>query len=318
LALPENLKLAQRATLNAMDLLEGLNEPQRRAVTHKDGPLLIFAGAGSGKTRTLTHRIAWLINEEHVPPARILAVTFTNKASREMRERLENLIGPSAKRMWLGTFHALCAKMLRIHGERIDLNPRFAIFDSDDQLRLMKSVVKDSGLDTERFPPAARLGACRMPKTISKRPKWRSKRRPKPHEKVYAQLYKTYQERLRAASALDFDDLLMEAVRLLKQSPETLEHWRQRFLHVLIDEFQDVNEAQFQWAQMLASEHRNICVVGDDDQCLAAGTLVTTPNGDKKIEDVVAGDLVLSGVGDSQARFCEVLVAKSNSLVGLF
>jgi DNA helicase-2/ATP-dependent DNA helicase PcrA len=271
-----------RRKLQPNGLLSGLNEPQRLAVTHKDGPLLIFAGAGSGKTRTLTHRIAYLINEGNVPTGRILAVTFTNKAAREMRERLEGLIGPQAKRMWLGTFHALCAKMLRIHGERIGLNPRFAIFDVDDQVRLMKTILKELNIDSERFPASRVMGRISDAKNQLKSPEVVASEATKPHEKVYASLYGHYQQRLRLASALDFDDLLSEAVRLLKESPESLDHWSDRFQHVLIDEFQDVNEAQFQWAQLLASKHRNICVVGDDDQCLAAGTLVTTPDGDNE------------------------------------
>jgi DNA helicase-2/ATP-dependent DNA helicase PcrA len=253
-----------------MDLLSGLNEPQRLAVTHDKGPLLIFAGAGSGKTRTLTHRIAYLIGEHNVPTGRILAVTFTNKAAREMRERLEHLIGPKAKTMWLGTFHALCARMLRIHGERIGLNPRFAIFDTDDQVRLMKDILKELNIDTERFPASRVMGRISDAKNQLKKPETVAAEATKPHEKVYASLYKRYQERLRMASALDFDDLLSESVRLLQESPESLEHWSDRFEHVLIDEFQDVNEAQFQWAQLLASKHRNICVVGDDDQSIYA------------------------------------------------
>ncbi len=252
-----------------MDLLEGLNEPQRAAVAHQDGPLLIFAGAGSGKTRTLTHRIAYLI-QSGTSPHRILAVTFTNKAAKEMRERLENLVGPVAKRMWLGTFHAMCAQMLRIHGERIGLNPRFTILDSDDQLRVMKECVKDANLDTDRFKPSVALGKVSDAKNLLLTPPMVAARAGKPHEKVYANLYARYQERLRATGSMDFDDLLMEAVRLLQESPETLEHWSERFKHVLIDEFQDVNEAQFQWARMLASKHRNICVVGDDDQSIYA------------------------------------------------
>ncbi|PQV63076.1 intein C-terminal splicing region/intein N-terminal splicing region [Abditibacterium utsteinense] len=299
-----------------MDLLSGLNEPQRRAVVHETGPLLIFAGAGSGKTRTLTHRIAYLIEEYKVPTGRILAVTFTNKAAREMRERLEALIGPRAKTMWLGTFHALCAKMLRIHGERIGLNPRFAIFDADDQTRLVKDILKELNIDSERFPAARVKGRISDAKNLLKSPETVASEATKPHEKVYASLYARYQERLRMASALDFDDLLSEAVRLLNQSAESLEYWSERFQHVLIDEFQDVNEAQFQWASLLASKHKNICVVGDDDQCLAAGTLVTTPDGDKPIEEIKAGDLVLSGVGEGYARFHEVKEVKSKQHTG--
>lgn len=298
-----------------MDLLEGLNAPQQEAVTHETGPLLIFAGAGSGKTRTLTHRIAYLI-QKGTSPHRILAVTFTNKAAKEMRGRLESLIGPVAKRMWLGTFHALCAQMLRIHGERIGLNPRFSILDSDDQLRLMKEIVKDANLDLERFKPSVALSKVSDAKNELLTPELVALRANKPHEKVYANLYARYQQRLRETSAMDFDDLLMEAVRLLKESPESLEHWSDRFKHVLIDEFQDVNEAQFQWAQMLASKHKNICVVGDDDQCLPAWTKVTTPEGDKDIADVVVGDLVLGGASGFSTQFYPVVNVKAKLYQG--
>ena len=187
-----------------------------------------------------------------------------------MRERLENLIGPVAKRMWLGTFHALCARMLRVHGENIGINPRFAIFDTDDSSRLIKEILKDLNLDTQRFPPARVLGKISDAKNALKTVEQVAAEATQPHQKVYAQLYGHYQRRLREVSALDFDDLLTESVRLLQQSAESLEHWSERFQHVLIDEFQDVNEAQFQWARMLASKHGNICVVGDDDQSIYA------------------------------------------------
>ncbi len=299
-----------------MDLLSGLNEPQRRAVVHENGPLLIFAGAGSGKTRTLTHRIAYLIEEYKVPTGRILAVTFTNKAAREMRQRLEVLIGPRAKTMWLGTFHALCAKMLRIHGERIGLNPRFAIFDADDQTRLVKDILKELNIDSERFPAARVKGRISDAKNLLKTPEAVAAEATKPHEKVYASLYARYQERLRMASALDFDDLLSEAVRLLVESEESREYWSERFQHVLIDEFQDVNEAQFQWASLLAGKHRNICVVGDDDQCLASGTVVQTTDGESLIESVVEGDKIIGGVGEGLAEFYEVGKVKSKNYKG--
>jgi DNA helicase-2/ATP-dependent DNA helicase PcrA len=250
--------------------LSGLNEPQRIAVTHDNGPLLIFAGAGSGKTRTLTHRIAYLIQEKQVPPSRILAVTFTNKASREMRERLETLVGSGAARIWMGTFHAMCAQMLRIHGDRIGLDQRFVIFDSDDSQRLMKEILKEADIDTERYPAGRVLGRISDYKNNLQSPEHVASVASRPNERINARLYRLYQERLRAAHALDFDDLLGESVRLLLESEESREYWSDRFLHLLIDEFQDVNAAQFKWAQLLAQKHRNICVVGDDDQSIYA------------------------------------------------
>lgn len=254
-----------------MDLLAGLNAPQRAAVTHEDGPLLIFAGAGSGKTRTLTHRIAYLIREREVSPSRILAVTFTNKAAKEMRARLESLIGSSnAARLWMGTFHSLCARMLRISGEQIGIPPNFVIFDTDDSLRVVREVVKEADLDPTRYPPARFFGRISDAKNKMQRAEEFDSSASRPQERIFARIYKNYQERLTASQALDFDDLLLEAVRLLEQSPAALEHWSQRFQQILIDEFQDVNPAQFRWVQLLASAHRNICVVGDDDQSIYA------------------------------------------------
>jgi DNA helicase-2/ATP-dependent DNA helicase PcrA len=251
-----------------MDLLSGLNEPQRSAVLHENGPLLIFAGAGSGKTRTLTHRIANLILNHQVPASRILAVTFTNKAAKEMRERLQNLVGAQANRIWMGTFHAMCAQMLRIHGQLIGIDPRFVIFDTDDSIRLMKDILKTSDIDSDRYPPARMLGRISDAKNNLQSPEALQSVAAGPYQRIVARVYKLYQERLRAAHALDFDDLLTESVRLVRESEQALEYWSERFLHVLIDEFQDVNQAQFEWTRALASKHRNICVVGDDDQSI--------------------------------------------------
>ena len=222
-----------------MNLLEGLNEPQRAAVEHDSGPLLIFAGAGSGKTRTLTHRIAHLIRERNVPPARILAVTFTNRAASEMRERLEALVGTGANRIWMGTFHAMCAQMLRINGGLIGVEPRFVIFDSDDSQRLMKDVLRGADVDSERFPPSRILHRISDAKNNLHSPADLEESAVTSNDRMVARLYRSYQERLRAASALDFDDLLGEAVRLLRESVEARDYWSERFLHVLIDEFQD-------------------------------------------------------------------------------
>lgn len=253
-----------------MNFTDDLNAPQRSAVTHTDGPLVIFAGAGSGKTRTLTRRIAYLMTEQGVPAWRILAVTFTNKAAREMRERIESLVGPTASRIWMGTFHSMCARMLRMHGERIGIDPHFVIFDSDDSTRLVKELVKNSGLDSQRFKPAGILHQISDAKNKLLSPQNVIEAAVSPLEKQTAHFYQQYQQRLKASRALDFDDLLGESVRLLETSQETRTYWSDRFLHVLIDEFQDANLAQFRWAQLLSSKHRNICVVGDDDQSIYA------------------------------------------------
>ncbi len=280
-----------------MDLLQDLNEPQRQAVLHDSGPLLIFAGAGSGKTRTLTRRIARLVLEQNVPASRILAVTFTNKAAKEMRARLDQLIGREAKYLWMGTFHALCAQMLRIHGEHIGLPARFVIFDTDDQMRVLKDVLRELDLDSERNPPARMLGLISDWKNKLTPPEEAASTASSPPKKLGARVYASYQKRLAAASALDFDDLLMQSVRLLRESQSSREFWSEKFLHILIDEFQDVNQAQFEWAKLLAARHRNICVVGDDDQCVASGQLVRTPGGESAIEAIGTGDHVVAGAG---------------------
>jgi len=252
------------------DLLQNLNTEQAEAVVHGDGQLLIFAGAGSGKTRTLTRRIAHLIQNRDVPPARILSVTFTNRAAGEMRERLAELVGEGARQIWTGTFHSICARMLRISGGSIGLDPRFVIFDSDDQMRLMKDIIKNADLDGDKFPPSRVLHKISDQKNKLLTPDQFDAVAHTPNDRLAAKLYHTYQQRLRASNALDFDDLLFECVRLLEQSAAARSYWSDRFLHVLIDEFQDVNVAQFRWAQLLASKHRNICVVGDDDQSIYA------------------------------------------------
>lgn len=258
------------ADLLQSNLLQDLNEPQSQAVLYGDGQLLIFAGAGSGKTRTLTRRIAHLIQVRDISPARILSVTFTNRAAGEMRERLTDLVGEGARQIWTGTFHSTCARMLRISGGSIGLDPRFVIFDSDDTTRLMKDIIKNADLDGDKFPPSRVLHKISDQKNKLLTPDQFDAVAHSPFDRLTAKLYHTYQQRLRASNALDFDDLLFECVHLLEQSADARNYWSDRFLHVLIDEFQDVNAAQFRWAQLLASKHRNICVVGDDDQSIYA------------------------------------------------
>ena len=279
-----------------MNLLSGLNTPQSEAVTHERGPLLIFAGAGSGKTRTLTHRIAYLVQERDISPSCILAVTFTNKASREMQSRLDSLIGPASRRLWLGTFHAMCARMLRMHGEQIGLDPRFVIYDSDDATRLAKEVLRELDIDSERYPAPRLLGRIADAKNNMRGPQQMADLAASPADRIYARLYAAYQKRLNDSRALDFDDLLLYGVKLVQESPAG-QMFAERFQHVLIDEFQDANLAQFTWARELARVHQNIAVVGDDDQCLPPGALVATPQGVKSIEKVRAGELVISGAG---------------------
>lgn len=248
------------------EILAGLNERQLSAVTHGDGAVLILAGPGSGKTRVITHRIAHLVREERIAPWRILAVTFTNKASKEMRERAGRLMGEDAKSLHMGTFHAMCARWLRIEGKAIDVSPDFVIYDDGDQIGLMKRILDDLHLDSRRFTPRAILSAISSAKSEMITPALFESKARNYFDEVVARAYHRYEKSLRAASALDFDDLLTESVRLLQESPETLEKLAGRYRHVLVDEFQDTNPVQYLLARMLASVHGNITVVGDPDQ----------------------------------------------------
>jgi DNA helicase-2/ATP-dependent DNA helicase PcrA len=247
-------------------LLAGLNPAQVAAVTHSSGPLLIVAGAGSGKTRVLTHRIAWLITERGLSPFEVLAITFTNKAAQEMRERATSLVGPVAARMWISTFHSACVRILRRDAQHLGYRSNFTIYDQADSLRLIGYVVRDLGLDIKKFPPRALQGYISTAKnelvdfeTYSSRPRTAMERR-------VADVYREYQSRLLAANAMDFDDLLLVAVNLLQACPDVLEHYRQRFRHVLVDEYQDTNRAQNELVLLLTQSHRQVTVVGDSDQ----------------------------------------------------
>jgi DNA helicase-2/ATP-dependent DNA helicase PcrA len=253
----------------AMDVLEHLNPPQRDAVTHPGGPLLVIAGAGSGKTRVLVYRIAYLIRERGVPPTRILAVTFTNKAAHEMRERIDALLGgPVARPIWMGTFHAICSRILRIDGERIGIRRTFAIYDEDDQRRVIRDCLLDLGLDERRFPPSMIQALIGRAKDEALDPPRYEARATNFIEEITARVWRAYQLELAKAGALDFDDLLLEVLRLFEEHPEVLHKYQDRFLHVLVDEYQDTNHAQYLLVRALSGQHRNVMVVGDDDQSI--------------------------------------------------
>src|SRR5580700_10092860 len=243
-----------------------LNEPQAAAALHSEGPLLVFAGAGSGKTRVITYRIANLVARMRVAPWRILAVTFTNKAAGEMRARLERLCGADlAHALWVGTFHATCAKLLRLHGAAIGVQPNFVIYDAGDQKAVVARALKDLGLDDRRYPPRAVLAHIHKHKQEGRGPDEAAA-----HsyvDDVALRLYRTYEERLRAANAVDFEDLILLVARLLSETPEG-EKIRRRFDYVLVDEFQDTNATQYRFLRELVTAHKNLCVVGDDDQSI--------------------------------------------------
>ena len=251
-----------------IDLLEGLNEPQKAAVVHRGGPLLILAGAGSGKTRVLTHRIAHLVQTGDARPEQILAITFTNKAASEMRERAGKLVGARANAMWLTTFHSASARILRAEAERLGYTSGYTIYDSADSQRLIRQCMDAREIDNKRFPP-------RMIASIISRAKNQLKNAAQFREQVdgvvdevVAAVYETYERRLRDMNAMDFDDLLMRSVELWQTYPDVLERYRGVFQQILVDEYQDTNSAQYKWVELLAHEHRNLVVVGDDDQSI--------------------------------------------------
>ena len=247
-------------------LLLGLNSDQLDAVVHAGGPLLVVAGAGSGKTRVLTHRIAHLIDSEGIHPQRILAITFTNKAAGEMKERVANLVGPAAKNMWVSTFHAACVRILRAHGDLLGYPRSFSIYDQADAQRLTSYVIRDLALDSKRFTPRGVHNVISRWKNELLFPGDALVTSATPMDRKHAEIYRDYQARLLMAGAMDFDDLLTNVVLLFRQHPVVLQQYQERFLHILIDEYQDTNTAQNQIVLMLGALHQNVTVVGDQDQ----------------------------------------------------
>jgi DNA helicase II / ATP-dependent DNA helicase PcrA len=280
-------------------LLHGLNPDQAEAVGHGGGPLLVVAGAGSGKTRVLTHRIAHLV-AHGVSPYEILAITFTNKAADEMKQRVAALVGPVAARMWVSTFHAACVRILRRDGGVLGYPSSFTIYDQADAVRLTGYVLRDLDIDPKKMTPRGVHAAISAAKNELVGVDAYAGAAASIYERRIADVYREYQARLLKAGAMDFDDLLVQAVRLLTEHPEVGERYRRRFRHVLVDEFQDTNRAQNELVLALTQEHRNVTVVGDSDQCLPAGTLVSTPGGPRPIESLREGDEVL-GTGATGA-----------------
>ena len=252
-----------------MSIYDKLNEPQREAVYHTDGPLLILAGAGSGKTRVLTHRIAYLIEERNVNPWNILAITFTNKAAGEMRERVDSLVGFGSESIWVSTFHSMCVRILRRFIDRLGYDNRFTIYDTDDQKTLMKEVCKKVAIDTKVFKERSLMSAISSAKNELILPNEFELNAGGDFAKLkIAKVYREYEAQLKANNALDFDDLLVKTVQLLQTQPDVLENYQERFRYIMVDEYQDTNTVQFQLVRLLAGKYRNLCVVGDDDQSI--------------------------------------------------
>ncbi|MFY9487325.1 MAG: UvrD-helicase domain-containing protein [Solirubrobacterales bacterium] len=250
------------------DLLTGLNEPQKAAVVHRGGPLLVLAGAGSGKTRVLTHRIAHLVQTGDAQPENILSITFTNKAAGEMRDRAERLVGGRARAMWLMTFHSACARILRSEAELLGFTRGFTIYDSSDSQRLIRQCLDANEVDTKRFPPRMIQSLISRAKNQLDNPAAYERKVDGVVDEVVAAAYITYERRLRESNAMDFDDLLLRGVDLFETFPEVLAKYQNTFRHILVDEYQDTNAAQYRWVELLAREHRDLVVVGDDDQSI--------------------------------------------------
>jgi DNA helicase II / ATP-dependent DNA helicase PcrA len=301
--------------------LAGLNPPQREAVLTTEGPVLVLAGAGTGKTAALTARLAHLLHTRKAWPSELLSVTFTNKAAREMRERVGRIIGEAVEGMpWLGTFHSIGAKMLRRHAELVGLKSNFTILDTDDQLRLLKQLIAAADIDEKRWP--ARMIAGMIDRWKNKG--WTPDQVDAGEAEGYAGgkgagLYAVYQARLKDLNACDFGDLLLHMLVILKKHRDVLEHYQQRFKYILVDEYQDTNQAQYLWLRLLAQERKNICCVGDDDQCLAENTPITMADGSlRPIEAVREGDHVLSCYGSGDFRASRVSkVARRDRAGGL-
>lgn len=254
--------------MSSQSLLDGMNDKQAEAVKATEGPLLVMAGAGSGKTRVLTHRVAYLIEEKGVLPWNILAITFTNKAAREMKERVGKLLGESARDVWVSTFHALCVRILRRDIEKLNFNRAFTIADTSEQRTLMKRICSELNIDTKKFDPRSILSAISNAKNALQTPDEYAKEANGMFEQLVARAYKLYQQELEANQSLDFDDLIMKTIELFEQDPETLEFYQDKFHYIHVDEYQDTNDAQYKLVNLLAQKYHNLCVVGDADQSI--------------------------------------------------
>ena len=249
-------------------VLSSLNSKQKEAVKHSSGPALVLSGPGSGKTRVITHRIAYLINKEGVKPSQIIAVTFTNKASNEMRGRLKHLIGTESFDLWAGTFHSTCSKILRADGKFLGISPKFLIYDESDSLRLVKDILIELNLDLKQFSAAAIRSSIEGAKNELIGPAEYISLSKGYFQEVIGKVYRIYQKKLREYNALDFEDLLMQTVQLFQNYPEVLDNYQKRFRHILVDEYQDTNRAQYIFSKLLSKSHRNIFVVGDAAQAI--------------------------------------------------
>jgi DNA helicase-2/ATP-dependent DNA helicase PcrA len=290
-----------------LDLKKLLNKEQYEGAITVDGPVLILAGAGSGKTRVLTYRMAYMIEELGIAPYKILAITFTNKAAKEMKERVESLIGEKANDMWISTFHSTCVKILRREIEKLGYKKNFTIYDTSDQKTLIKECIKSLQINDKDISEQEIMGKISRAKdNMQNADSFYREHESNFREKKIAEVYRMYQKRLKDNNALDFDDLIFKTVELFKKDKETLEFYQRKFQYIMVDEYQDTNGVQYELVRLLAEKHKNICVVGDDDQCVVEGTLVSTEDKDIKIEDLKTGDLIKVAAGNGETTVLPV------------
>lgn len=294
-------------------IMAGLNDMQQQACEHVDGPLLILAGAGSGKTRVITHRVAYLMDHEGVNPLNILAITFTNKAAREMRDRVDLIVGEGADRVWVSTFHSLCVRILRRYADKIGYEKNFDIYDSDDQKSTVKSILKDFQIDPKRYPEKMFMSEISKAKEKYMSPDEFAHRNAADYAATkVAEVYTEYQGRLKKNNAMDFDDLIYKTVELFEHNPDVLDTYQNRFRYIMVDEYQDTNHIQFLMVKMLARKYRNLCVVGDDDQSIykfRGANITNILNFEKEYEDAKVIKL------EQNYRSCGNILAAANAVI---
>lgn len=295
------------------DLLNGMNPRQKEAVIHTEGPLLIMAGAGSGKTRVLTHRIAYLIEEKQVNPWNILAITFTNKAAKEMKERVARLMKTGGNDVWVSTFHSMCVRMLRRDIDKIGYNKAFTISDPSEQQTLMKRILKERNIDPKKYDPRAILSQISNAKNELMTPNDYRETASSPFEKIVADCYDDYQKELRRNQAVDFDDLIMLTIRLFQDSPETLDYYQNKFHYIHVDEYQDTNHAQYTLVNLLAKRFKNLCVVGDADQSIYGWRGANMENILNFEKDYADAEVVLL---EQNYRSTKMILKAANDVIG--
>lgn len=301
-----------------MDYLKGLNDKQKEAVEYGEGPLLILAGAGSGKTRVLTHRIAYLIEKRGIFPGNILAITFTNKAANEMKERISNLLENNVEDIWMGTFHSICVRILRRDIDKIGYDRSFSIYDRDDQITLMKECIKELNINKDMFKERSVLAKISELKDQMVEPDtYINQNYTDYFSRNVGELYALYEKKLKAYNALDFDDLILKTLELFNRSPEVLDYYQRKFKYVFVDEFQDTNKSQYELVRLITERYKNICVVGDPDQCVVEGSKVMTPNGTVPIEQIKEDDSILCASGKGEVLKGSVEKVMKNAYEGL-